>query len=101
MEQGSTIPPESFEEILAWLNADREEAGALYVQLLHDLAKLFAWYKCVDPEGLADEVFDRVAWKIHNIRESYEGDPRVYFYAVANNLIKEYLRRIKTHVSLE
>jgi RNA polymerase sigma factor (sigma-70 family) len=34
------------------------------------------------------------------VRPTYEGDPRLYFLAVANNLIKENFRRIKTHVSL-
>jgi RNA polymerase sigma factor (sigma-70 family) len=100
MGRDSAIPRESFEEILAWLNADREMAGVLYVQLRQDLTKLFAWNGCADPEGLTDEVFDRVARKVHDLRQTYEGDPRPYFYAVAKNLIKENLRRIKTHVSL-
>lgn len=73
----------------------------MYVQLRHDLTKLFMWRGCHDPEGLTDEVFDRVARKVHEVRPTYEGDPRHYFRAVANNLIKENLKKIKTHVSLE
>lgn len=95
------IPPEGFEEILAWLNPDREEAAELYVQLRHDLSKLFRWKGCQDPDGLTDEVFDRVARKVHDVRPTYEGDPRLYFRAVANNVMKEYFRKIKTQVSLE
>jgi RNA polymerase sigma factor (sigma-70 family) len=101
MGRNSAIPSESFEEILAWLNADREMAGAFYVQLREDLTKLFAWNRCSDPEGLTDEVFDRVAKKVHTVRQKYEGDPRLYFYAVAKNLSKEDLKRMKSHVSLE
>ena len=101
MVRDAAIPPESFEEILAWLNPDREVAGAMYVQLRHDLAKLFLWGKCADPEGLTDEVFDRVSRKVHDLRPTYEGDPRLYFLAVANNLIKENFRKIKTHASLD
>lgn len=101
MTRESAIPPESFEEILVWLNPDREVAGAMYVQLRHDLAKLFMWGRCADPEGLTDEAFDRVAKKVHDVRPTYEGDPRLYFRAVANNLIKENFRKIKTQVSLE
>lgn len=101
MVRDSEIPPESFEEILAWLNPDRELAATMYVQLRHDLAKIFMWRGCHDPESLTDEVFDRVAKKVHEVRPTYEGDPRLYFRAVANNLIKENLKRIKTHVSLE
>ena len=100
MARDSAIPPESFEEILAWLNPDRDVAGTMYVQLRDDLAKLFIWAKCGDPEGLTDEVFDRVAKKVHEVRPSYVGDPRLYFLAVAHNLIKENFRKIKTHVSL-
>jgi RNA polymerase sigma factor (sigma-70 family) len=101
MARGSVIPPESFEEILAWLNPDRDVAGAMYVQLRHDLEKLFIWRRSADPEGLTDEVLDRVAKKVREVKPSYVGDPRLYFLAVANNLIKENFRKIKTHASLE
>jgi len=101
MARGSAIPPESFEEILAWFNPDRDVAGAMYVQLRADLTKLFMWGRCADPEGLTDEVFDRVAKKIHEVKPAYVGDPRLYFHAVANNLIKENFRKIKTHASLD
>jgi len=56
---------------------------------------------CSDPEGLTDQVFDRVARKVHDVRPTYEGNPRLYFYAVANNVIKEDLKRIKTQVRLD
>lgn len=101
MTRDSAIPPQSFEEILAWLNRDREVAGAMYVQLRHDLAKIFAWRGLRDPEGLTDEVFDRVARKVHEVRPAYEGDPRLYFRAVANNLVKENIKKIGTEVSFE
>jgi RNA polymerase sigma factor (sigma-70 family) len=101
MARDSAIPPESFEEILAWLHPDREVAAIMYVQLRHDLAKLFLWGRCADPEGLTDEAFDRVRRKVHEVRPGYEGDPRLYFRAVANNLIKENHKKIKTQLSLE
>jgi RNA polymerase sigma factor (sigma-70 family) len=101
MARNPVIPPESFDEILAWLNPDCGLASEMYVQLRHDLARLFIWGRCADPEGMTDEVFDRVAKKVHLVRQSYQGDPRLYFRAVANNLIKENFRKIKTHVSLD
>jgi RNA polymerase sigma factor (sigma-70 family) len=101
MARNPVIPPESFYEILAWLNPDCGLASEMYVQLRHDLARLFIWGRCADPEGMTDEVFDRVAKKVHLVRQSYQGDPRLYFRAVANNLIKENFRKIKTHVSLD
>lgn len=73
----------------------------MYVQLRHDLAKIFSWNHCNDPEGMTDEVFDRVARKVHHLRETFDGDPRLFFYGVARNLIKEVPKKVKTHVSLE
>jgi len=101
MARDSAIPPQSFDEILAWLHPDRDVAAGMYLQLRHDLAKLFMWGRCADPEGMTDETFDRVAKKVHEVRQAYEGDPRLYFRAVANNLIKENFKKIKTQVSLE
>jgi len=101
MARDSAVPTENFEEILAWLNPDREVAATMYVQPRHDLAKTFTFRGCSDPEGLTDEVFDRVGKKVLEVRPTYVGDPRLYFRAVANNLIKEDLKRSKTQVSLE
>ncbi|HEX6719227.1 MAG TPA: sigma-70 family RNA polymerase sigma factor [Pyrinomonadaceae bacterium] len=101
MARKSAIPPESFDEILAWLNPDREVAGAIYVQLRHDLTKIFTWNRCPDPEGLTDEVFDRVARKVHDLRHSFVGDPKLFFYGVARNLIKEVPKKVKTQASLQ
>src|SRR5262249_16938487 len=101
MPSDSPVPPESFEKILAWLNSDREVAATMYVQLRHDLAKIFTFRGCADPEGLTDEVLDRVAKKVEQVRPTYIGDPRLYFCAVANNLVKEELKKARTHVSLE
>jgi RNA polymerase sigma factor (sigma-70 family) len=101
MARDTAIPPKSFDEILDWLNPDRDEAGNIYVQLRTDLTKIFTWNRCADPDGLTDEVFDRVARKVHEVRQTFEGDPRLFFYGVARNLIKESSKRIKKEVSLE
>ena len=101
MARDSAIPPQSFEEILAWLDPDRDIAATLYLQLREDLANIFKWRGCTDPEGLTDEVFDRVAKKVHKVKPTYQGDPRLYFRAVANNVVKENLKKAKSHVSLE
>lgn len=101
MARDSAIPPESFDEILAWLNADRDLAATIYLQLRNDLTKIFTWNRCSDPDGLTDEVFDRVARKVHELRQTFEGDPRLFFYGVARNLIRENPKKVKTHVSLE
>jgi RNA polymerase sigma factor (sigma-70 family) len=101
MARDSAVSPERFEDLLTWLNPDRNVAAYLYVQLREDLSKIFAWRQCADPEGLTDEVFDRVALKVRDIRKTYEGDPRFYFRAVANNLVKEELKKNKTQLSID
>lgn len=101
MVRDSTIPPDSFDEILAWFNADREVAATIYVQLRHALNRIFTWNRCSDSEGLTDEAIDRVAKNVHQLRQTFEGDPRLYFYGVARNLIKENRRIVMTQTSLE
>ena len=101
MARDSAIPPESFDEILAWLNPDRDVAGTIYVQLRQDLTKIFTWNRCPDPDGLTDDVFDRVAKKVHDVRQTYVGDPKLYFYGVARNLVKEIPKKIKAQTSLQ
>jgi RNA polymerase sigma factor (sigma-70 family) len=101
MARDSAIPPESFDEILVWLNPDREVAANVYLQLREDLANIFKWRGYSDIEGLTDEVIDRVAKKVHEVRSNYVGDPRLYFRAVANNLCKEMYKKARTQVSLE
>ena len=101
MPQKSEFPPERFDDLLAWLNPDRELASSIYLNLRHSLLRIFAWNRCSDPEGMTDETFDRVARQAHTLRDTYEGNPRLFFYGVANNLIKEYRKKIKTYVSLE
>jgi DNA-directed RNA polymerase specialized sigma24 family protein len=101
MRQRYELPPESFDELLAWLNPDRRVAADLYLELRHSLVKIFAWNRCSDPDGMADETIDRVAKQVGRLRETYEGNPNLFFYGVANNLIREYQKKIKTHVPIE
>lgn len=101
MARDSAITLQNFEEVLAWLDPDREVAAKLYLQLRDDLANLFRWRGCFDPESLVDEVFERVARKVLDVRPGYQGDPRLYFRAVANNLVKENRKKAMNQVSLE
>jgi RNA polymerase sigma factor (sigma-70 family) len=101
MPRHADISPESFDELLAWLNSDRELAASIYLNLRAGLIKIFSWNHCIDPEGMADETFDRVARQITRLRETFEGDPRLFFYGVANNLIKEYHKQVKSFIPIE
>ncbi len=101
MRQRAELSPESFDELLAWLNPNRDVAADLYLDLRQSLVKIFAWNRCSDPEGMTDETFDRVAKQVHRLRDTYQGNPNLFFYGVANNLIREYQKKIKTHASIE
>jgi RNA polymerase sigma factor (sigma-70 family) len=101
MPEISEPSPERFDELLRWLDENREQATKAYLDLRRGLVKIFAWNHCSDPEGLTDEVFDRVIRKLPGLRDKYVGNPRLYFYAVANNLIKEYRKVAKSQLSLD
>lgn len=101
MPRNSEFPPERFDDLLAWLNPDRELASSIYLNIRNSLLKIFAWNRCADPEGMTDETFDIVARQVHTLRETYEGNPKLYFYGVANNLIKEYRKKVKSFVPIE
>jgi len=101
MARSSAPLLESFDEVLAWLDPDREKAAAIYVELREDLTRIFAWNHCLDPEGLADEAFDRVSRKIQHLRHTFDGDPRLFFYGIARNLIKENVKKVKAYASLD
>lgn len=101
MPRNSDIPPESFAEILDWLSPDRELAANAYLDLRGRLSKIFGWNRSADPEGMTDEVFDRVARQVHDVRLTFEGDPKLFFYGVARNLIREYRNKIGSHVAID
>jgi len=101
MPPHSDSPPEGFDDLLAWLNPDRELASSIYLSLRHSLLRIFAWNRCADPEGMTDETFDRVTRQVHILKATYEGNPKLFFYGVANNLIKEYRKKAKSYVPIE
>jgi RNA polymerase sigma factor (sigma-70 family) len=94
------ITQEMFDELLAWLDPNREVAGRKYEEIRRGLVKVFAWRKCSDPEGMADRVINRVAHKVHELRPNYEGNPVRYFHGVAKNMLKEYQKDVDLEVSL-
>jgi RNA polymerase sigma factor (sigma-70 family) len=50
---------------------------------------------------MADEVFDRVSRRLPELEREFDGNPKVYCYAVANNLVKEYQKKLKLNVPLD
>lgn len=89
-----SVSREAFDQMLAWLDSDREQAGRKYEEIRCGLIKIFVCQGCSDPEGLADETIDRVIHKIPEIVPNYAGNPALYFSGVARYILLEYKNRI-------
>lgn len=87
------LTQESFDQLLGWLDSDREVSGRKYEEIRTRLIKLFGCRGCANSEDLADESINRVARKLPQIIDTYEGNPALYFYGVANHIHQESLRR--------
>lgn len=89
----SIITQDSFEALLAWLDADRQTAGLKYETIRAGLIRIFVSQGFSDAEDLADQTINRVTDKLPTIRESYVGEPARYFHGVARNIVREAWRR--------
>lgn len=92
MKKEWVLTKESFDALLAWLDANPDSAALKYEQIRAKLIKLFECRACLEPEVLADETIDRVARRLNDIERTFVGDPARYFYGVANKIHLEYLR---------
>jgi len=88
-----TLTQDSFDQLLAWLGPNREQAGQRYEEIRLRLIKLFKCRGCREPEELTDETINRVTKKLPEIRATYVGEPLRYFIGVAHNVHLEYLRK--------
>lgn len=93
MKKEWVLTKESFDALLAWLDANPDAAASKYEHIRSRLIKIFVCRGCLEPEDLADETMDRVARRLNDIEPTFAGDPARYFYGVANKIHLEYLRR--------
>lgn len=93
MKNDWTITQEAFDNLLAWLDEDRERAGRKYEEIRSNLIRVFARRGCPVAEELTDETINRVTRKALDIAQTYVGDPALYFYGVAQNVYKEYVKK--------
>src|SRR5215216_208156 len=61
---------EEFDDLLSWLDPDRERAGIRYEEIRDDLIKKFRLCWCSAAEDLADETINRVVKKLPEFRET-------------------------------
>jgi RNA polymerase sigma factor (sigma-70 family) len=91
-KQKWAITPEAFDLLLSWLDPNRELAGERYEEVRSRLIRRFRQHGCPEPEQLANDTIDRVARKLPEIIDTYEGEPAPYFYSVAHYIHMEFLR---------
>lgn len=83
----------AFDQLLDWLDPDREQAGRKYQNIRLKLVKILACNGSASPEDLADEAINRVAKRVPEIAPTYVGDPALYFFGVAQNVFRESLKK--------
>lgn len=86
---------EEFDSFLEWLEKNQNLAAEKYETIRN---RLIAYFKhhcpgCPDPESLADETINRIIRKLPTFADSYVGDKEKIFYAYANFVRLEYLRK--------
>lgn len=91
--QVDQIAADEFEQLLSWLDQDREKAGEKYEQIRQNLIDYFRRRGALDPLTLADEVIIRVTKRVGEVAKEFVGQPSYYFLAVARRVMAEHWRR--------
>ncbi|HEY7547760.1 MAG TPA: hypothetical protein VID27_22875 [Blastocatellia bacterium] len=93
MKKDWPLTQEAFDNLLTWLDPDRERAGQKYEEIRCKLIRIFARRGCSIAEELTDETINRVTRKALEVAQTYVGDPALYFYGVAQNVFHEYVKK--------
>jgi DNA-directed RNA polymerase specialized sigma24 family protein len=93
VKKQTVVTQESFNRLLDWLHTEREMAAIRYEEIRLRLIKIFLRRGSNCPEEMADETINRVTGKIDVVASTYQGDPALYFYGVAQNVFKESLKK--------
>jgi hypothetical protein len=67
MSKDLSIVKDNFEQLLTWLDPDRDIAGQKYEVIRTRLIRVFELRGCFKAEELTDETINRVTAKIHRI----------------------------------
>jgi DNA-directed RNA polymerase specialized sigma24 family protein len=87
------LTKEAFDQLLRWLDSDRDKAASKYERIRLRLIRIFAARGCCDAEDLSDQTINVIVGKIDWLTENYEGEPAIYFYAVAKKIFLEQLKK--------
>jgi hypothetical protein len=85
------LTPEAFASFLFWLSPDHAHAARQYLDLRHEIVKLFIRKGCTHADELADRTLDRVGTIAHLEPGKYPSAIKLCC-GVARNVWLEYLR---------
>lgn len=85
---------EAFDKLLAWLDSNRDCAGALYVEIRRKLVSFFSRNGCFMADELADETISRVARRIIEEEKIANERPEIYCIRWARLVLHEYWRGV-------
>ena len=84
---------DDMDQLLRWLDPDRDQAGERYEKIRRRLIGIFSSRGCYNADDLADRSINVVLSKIEWLLPNYVGDPALYFYAVAKKIYLEDLKK--------
>lgn len=96
-----TLTGESFEQLLSFLDRDRDRAALAYDQLHRKLIKFFEWRGHPDPEHVADLTLNRVARKLEEGTVVRSPNPAAFVLGVARMVFLEESRRLARQEQVE
>lgn len=91
MKKDWVLTQEALDGLLDWLDHDREQAALEYERIRGRLIRIFIGRGCYLAEELADETINRVTVRVPELA-NYEGEKILYFYVVARNVYREWMR---------
>lgn len=94
-----TLTHASLEKLLALFDSERERAAERYELVRLHLIKMFESRGCYASRELADEVTDRVIRRMEAGEEIIAATLTNYFFGVARNVWREYLRSPESTLS--
>jgi DNA-directed RNA polymerase specialized sigma24 family protein len=84
--------PGAFHQLLTWLDEGVGSDGERYLEMRRRLVSYFGRKRCLSPDELADETFNRVSRKLEQQGAITDASPARYCYIVAKFVFLEYLR---------
>lgn len=97
MNKNWVMSQEAFEELLNWLDSNRDQAALKYERIRSGLINYFTFRASCDAEDLADETINRVISRLPEVGHQVNGERTRYFYGVARKVQLEYLRKKIPH----